>query len=148
MADVATTEPRQPRADRDYGASATDLAGRILLAAIFVSSGLSKLTGWPGVVDQIAAKSIPFPKLAGPLAIAVELGGAAALVTGFGVRIGALALGAFTFAATVLFHDFWSYAGTPQYTPQFINFMKNLAIVGGLLVVVASASRRRRDRDA
>lgn len=147
MVDIVTTPEREPRIAHGHdGSGALDLAGRILLAAIFVSSGISKLLGWPGVVEQIASKALPLPEVAGAIAIAVELGGAFALITGLGLRLGALALAAFTLAAAVLFHDFWA-RDASQYMNQFNHFMKAIAIVGGLLVVAARPDRRGRTRD-
>ena len=141
MVDIVTTPGRGPGLAHGHnGSSALDLAGRVLLAAIFVSSGVSKLLGWPGVVGQIASKGLPLPEVAGAIAIFVELAGAAALITGFGLRLGALALAAFTLAAAVLFHDFWA-RDASQYMNQFNHFMKAIAMAGGLLVVAARPLR-------
>ena len=113
--------------------------GRILLAAIFVSSGVAKLIGWPTVVGSIGGKGVPFPEIVGVAVIILELCGALALVSGWGARWAAVALAIFTAAASFLYHPFWGVEAA-QYMNQFNHFMKNVAIIGGLLVV---AARRR-----
>ena len=60
------------------------------------------------------------------------------LITGLGAKVAAVALAAFTIAAGVIFHDFWA-ADATQYMNQFNHFMKNLAVVGGLLVAGVAA---------
>ena len=116
-----------------------EVLGRILLAAIFVSSGVAKLVGWPAVVGSIGGKGVPFPEIAGVAVIVLELCGALALVTGWGARWAAVALAVFTAAASVLYHPFWAVEAA-QYMNQFNHFMKNVAIIGGLFIV---AARRR-----
>ena len=70
------------------------------------------------------------------IAIVVEVGGGLALLAGFGTRIAALVLAIFTLAASVLFHNYW---GTPaeQVMVQQLMFFKNIAVLGGLLVLAA-----------
>jgi putative oxidoreductase len=63
------------------------------------------------------------------------------LITGIGSRFAALALAAFTIVAGVLFHDFWTVADAAQYGNQLNHFLKNVAIVGGLLIVATQPSR-------
>ena len=129
------------REDGRIGETSRDLEvlGRILLAAIFVSSGVAKLVGWPAVVGSIGGKGVPFPEIAGVAVIVLELCGALALVTGWGARWAAVALAVFTAAASVLYHPFWAVEAA-QYMNQFNHFMKNVAIIGGLFIV---AARRR-----
>jgi putative oxidoreductase len=112
------------------------LAGRILLAAIFVLSGWSKITGFAATAGYMASKSMPFtePLLAG--AIIVELGGGILLIIGWLARWAAAAIIVFTIAATLIFHPFWAVEAAQQ-SMQQIHFMKNLAIVGGLIYVMA-----------
>jgi putative oxidoreductase len=115
------------------------LAGRILIAAIFVFAGLGKITGFEGTVGYIASKGLPLPQLAAIGAILVELGGGIMLVLGWKTRWAAAALFLFTGLAALIFHNFW--AATPdQAQNQMIHFMKNMAIMGGLLFVMAHGS--------
>ncbi|MBS1155372.1 MAG: putative oxidoreductase [Proteobacteria bacterium] len=112
------------------------LAGRILLALIFVMSGLNKFTGLAGTAGYIASKGLPMPQVLAIAAAVVELVGGVLLIVGWKARWAALALFVFTAIAALLFHNFW--AVPPEQTQnQMIHFMKNLAIMGGLLYVVA-----------
>lgn len=111
------------------------LAGRILIALIFVFAGFGKITGFDGTVGYIASKGLPLPQLGAIVAIIVELGGGIMLVLGWKTRWAAAAIAIFTVVAALIFHNFW--VATPdQAQNQMIHFMKNLAIVGGLLFVV------------
>jgi len=115
---------------------ALPFAGRILIAAIFVWSGFGKLGAFSGTVAYIASKGLPLPSLAAAAAAAVELGGGLLLVVGWKTRWAAAAIAVFTAMAAVLFHNFW--AVPPEMVQnQSIHFMKNIAMLGGLLYVVA-----------
>jgi putative oxidoreductase len=110
--------------------------GRVLLALIFVQSGINKIGGFEGTVGYIASNGLPMPQVIAALTIALEVGAGVALILGWKARLAAFALALFSIAAAVLFHDFWHMAG-PQKGQQMIQFMKNLSIAGGLLYVVA-----------
>ena len=112
------------------------LIGRLLIALLFIPAGISKLTGFAGTVGYIASKGLPMPTVAAVIAVVVELGLGLALLVGFKARWAALGLALFTLAAGVLFHNFWA-VPPEQVMAQQINFFKNLAIVGGLLFIVA-----------
>ena len=112
------------------------LIGRLLFALLFLPAGISKIGGFAGIVGYIGSKGLPMAELGAVIAIVVEVGGALALIAGFGTRFAALALAAFTLAATFFFHNFW---GVPldQAMVQQLMFYKNIAVVGGLLVLAA-----------
>jgi putative oxidoreductase len=112
------------------------LAGRVMMAALFIPSGFSKLAGFQGTVGYIASKGLPLPQLGAVAAIVVELVAAAALLLGWRTRWAALILVLFTLAAAVLFHNYWA-VPPEQKMMQAINFWKNVAIAGGLLFVAA-----------
>jgi putative oxidoreductase len=116
--------------------STTVLVGRILLGLIFVLSGFAKISGFDGTAGYIASKGLPLPQLVAALTIAVELGGGLALTAGLYTRQAVVALAGFTLLAGVIFHNFWAVPQAEQMAQQ-INFMKNLAIAGGMLVVAA-----------
>lgn len=106
------------------------LAGRILLAAIFLAAGIGKLgAGYAGTQAYMASQGVPGALL--PLVIALEIGGAALLIAGWWTRLAALALAGFTLAAAALFHANFA---EPM---QQILFLKNVAIAGGFLMLVA-----------
>jgi putative oxidoreductase len=117
------------------------LIGRALLALLFVPSGLSKLTGFAGTVGYIASKGVPLPELAAAAAVGVELGLGLLLLVGFQTRWAALGMALFTFVISFIFHNFWA-VPADQVMMQQINFFKNMAVVGGLLTVVAWGAGR------
>ena len=112
------------------------LVGRILLAAIFVSSGFQKIGGFAGTAGYIASKGLPLPEVGAVIAIVVEVGAGIALILGFKARWAALALAVFTVAATFLFHNYWTFPADQKFM-QMLMFWKNLAMTGGLLMVYA-----------
>ena len=112
------------------------LVGRILLAAMFVMAGISKVTGFEGTVGYIASTGLPLPQIGAVLALVVELGAGLALVVGFKTRVAALLLAGFTVAASFIFHNYWTLPADQQMM-QMLLFMKNSSIVGGLLAVAA-----------
>ena len=111
------------------------LAGRILIALIFIFAGFGKITGFEGTVGYIASKGLPLPQLAAIGAIIVELGGGIMLVLGWKTRWAAAAILIFTALAALIFHNFWALA-PDQAQGQMIHFMKNISMMGGLLYVV------------
>lgn len=113
------------------------LVGRILLATIFLTSGFGKVTGFEGTVGYIASKHLPLPQVAAIIAILCELGGGILLLVGFKARWAGLVLAIFTLAAGLLFHDYWSLTDAAQVAANKINFWKNVAISGGMLMVFA-----------
>lgn len=116
------------------------LAGRILLALIFVMAGWNKLGGFEGTAGYMASKGLPMVNVLLALAILVELGGGLMVLLGVYARWGAAALFLFCIPATLIFHNFWTIADPQQQYIQMLMFMKNLAIMGGLLYVVAFGS--------
>jgi putative oxidoreductase len=112
------------------------LAGRILVALIFVISGFSKITGFEGVTGYIASKGLPMPALLAALTIALELGGGILLVIGYKVRIVAVLFFLWLVPTTFLFHRFWG-IDPAQAQNQMNNFMKNVSIMGAMLLLAA-----------
>lgn len=115
------------------------VAGRILIAPLFLLSGFHKITGFSSISAIMARVGMPFPEVFVIGAIAFELGGAIMVLLGWHARWGALLLVLFTIPATLLFHDFWA-VDAAQYRGQLNHFMKNLAILGGLVYVMAAGS--------
>ena len=112
------------------------LTGRVLLALLFLPAGIGKIGGFAGTVGYIGSVGLPLPQLAAVLAIVVEVGGGLALLAGYGTRLAALALALFTLVASFLFHNFWAMP-SEQVMMQQLMFFKNIAVVGGLLVLAA-----------
>ena len=109
-----------------------NLAGRILLAHIFLLAGINKITGYSGTQGYMDAMGVPGMLL--PLVILLEVGGAVALIVGWQTRWAAYALALFSIVAALIFHSNLS----DQI--QMILFMKNLALAGGLLVLAANGA--------
>jgi putative oxidoreductase len=106
-----------------------DLAGRILISVIFILAGASKIGGYAGTQAYMESQGVPGALL--PLVIATELGGGILVVLGLFTRYAALALAGFSILSALLFH-----ANFGDQTQQ-IMFMKNLAMAGGFLFLVA-----------
>ena len=124
--------------------SSLTLLARGLLASIFLISGVRKIMAFSAVSGMMAGKGFPMPDVFLVLTIALEIGGGLMLVANWNARYAALALAAFTLAAGVIFHGFWHVwdAPPPQFTNEFNHFLKNVAIVGGLLLVAALPGSR------
>jgi putative oxidoreductase len=110
------------------------LIARILLAAIFITAGLSKIGGFEGTVGYIASKGLPFAGLIAALTIVVEVLGGIAIVVGYKARVAGLILAIFTILAAIIFHNFWDAPADQAYV-QNIMFMKNMSMAGGLLLL-------------
>lgn len=105
-----------------------EIAARLLMAQIFIISGFGKITGYSGTQAYMAKMGVPGALL--PLVILTELGGGLALLLGFKTRWVAFALAGFTLLSALIFHR------NVADQMQMINFMKNLAMAGGLLLFV------------
>lgn len=117
------------------------LIGRLLLALLFIPAGISKISGFEGTVGYIASVGLPLPTLAAVGTIVLEIGAGLMLALGWKTRWAALALAAFTLLATVIFHNFWAMPADKAFVQQLM-FFKNIAVVGGLLVVAAFGAGR------
>jgi len=99
-------------------------------------AGIEKLTGLEGTAGYIASVGLPAPKLLAFGAGLIEVAGSLMLIVGWQARWGALALAAFTLLANLLFHNYWTLPADQQMVAQLF-FLKNLAAMGGLLMVFA-----------
>ena len=133
----ASFRPAPPRA----GATpAGQVTGRALIALLFIVSGLQKATDFAAVAEWMASEGLPFASLALAATIVLEIVGGLALAVGVAVRPAAWTLGVFVVAASVVFHAFWS-VPAEQLADQLSHFLKNAAILGGLLLVAGQAGR-------
>ena len=114
------------------------LVGRIALAAVFLASLVSMLPPrFAATVEVMKGQGVPNATFALFGAIGLLIIGGLAVVLGAWTRFGAIFLLVFLAAATFYFHDFWTFADPSIRRDQAIQFMKNLAIAGGLLSLVA-----------
>ena len=88
--------------------NAMALIGRVLLALVFLLSGIGKLRGFDGTMAYISSVGLPLAGVLAALALALEIVAGVALILGYRTRWAALALAAFTLVAAFLFHNFWS----------------------------------------
>jgi putative oxidoreductase len=117
------------------------LAGRLLLAYIFVVSGFGKIGNFAGTAKFMAAKGMPMTEVLLVGAIAIEFVGGLMLAVGWKARWAAWAILGFTLVASFVFHPYWSVPAEQVYA-QTIQFNKNLAIIGGLLYVAFTGPGR------
>lgn len=110
----------------------SELAGRILLASIFLISGLMKIRTYAATAGYMGATGIPGELL--PVVIAFEVLAAIALIIGWKTRLTAFLLAGFTLLSGLIFHI--NFADQMQ----MIMFLKNVAITGGLLLLVANGA--------
>jgi putative oxidoreductase len=115
---------------------ALEALARLLIAALFAYSGVTKALDMSATAAAIATHlPVRFATALGWAAIAVELAGALMLALGLRVRVAAGVLAAFTIVVTVLFHDFWQLGPGSIRDAQLVQFTKNCAVLGGLLLL-------------
>lgn len=116
------------------------LLGRIMIAAIFLMSAVgNKIPKFNDVAGYMAAEGVPQPKILLAGAIAFLILGALSLALGYKARLGAFLLLVFLGAATYYFHDFWK-APAEQKQSEMIQFMKNLALMGTMVFIMATGA--------
>jgi putative oxidoreductase len=132
--------------DRDTiaGSDLALLVGRLLMAYIFIPSGFSKLMGLTQFAGGLTNMGVP-ADYSYWLAVAgacVEFFGAICIVLGLATRYVALLLAIFTLIAALLAHRYWTFTDATQIRAQTTNFNKNMAIVGGFLILYAAGAGR------
>jgi len=133
MNSSSTDMPNSATARESSGATPVNLlglAGRILLALMFLLSGLGKLGAYSATAAYMFSAGVPGALL--PLVIITEVGGALAIVVGWKTRTVALLLAGFCLLTAITFHRNFSDQN------QMINFLKNVSIAGGFLLLVAN----------
>jgi putative oxidoreductase len=115
--------------------------GRALLGSLFLVSGLLKMGSFAGYSAWIASAELPMPSLLLVLAMTIEIVGGITLISGWNAKWGALLLAVFLVPTTLIFHGFWR-ADLADSWNQLNHILKNVAILGGMLVVFAIESSR------
>src|SRR5919197_2083181 len=110
------------------------LIARVLMGAIFLVSGIRKFMAYAATVGYLTKLGFPAPEFFAVLAIIIEIGGSILLIIGWQTRWVAWLLALFVLIASLAAHRFWQFDAA-QYANQMNHFMKNLAIIGGLLFV-------------
>ena len=114
--------------------------GRTLMAIIFLVAGVRKALTYSATAAYFAKLGIPAPEIVLALTILLEIGGAAALAFGWRLPLVAGVLGIFTMAAAFLAHAFWA-VDPAQFNAQLNNFLKNVAMAGGFLILATAAKK-------
>ena len=117
------------------------LIGRILIAALFLNAGLRKAFTYAATVGYFTKLGFPMPEAMAIIAPVIEVGGAVLLIIGWKSRYAAWLLALFVLIASFAAHRFWTFDAA-QYVNQMNHFMKNFAIIGGLLFVAACGPGR------
>ena len=113
-------------------ANVTELVGRVLLASLFLLSGLTKLGAYSATAAYMASAGVPGALL--PVVVATEVLGALAVILGWKTRIAATLLAGFSLLAAFTFHN--NFADQIQ----MIMFLKNVSITGGFLLLTANGA--------
>lgn len=109
--------------------------GRTLLGLYFIVPGVTKVAGYQGYLDLMASKGVPLVEILLPLTILIQVGAGLFLIAGKNLRVSALLLFGLTILINLFIHNFWALAGDPGQAHETQNFVKNLAIAAGLLVL-------------
>ena len=109
--------------------------GRTLLGLYFIGPGMTKVAGYEGYLDLMASKGVPLVEILLPLTILIQVGAGLFLIAGKNLRVSALLLFGLTILINLFIHNFWALAGDPGQAHETQNFVKNLAIAAGLLVL-------------
>ena len=125
-----------------FGENISPLLGRSLMALFFALTGLAQLRDWPGARLTLLSHGLQPPDVILAIAVVLEFGGAFALLLGFRARLAALALFVLTVAASIGMNDFWKIDDAELAYSQMQLFLRNLAIAGGLLVIVGMGAGR------
>jgi putative oxidoreductase len=114
--------------------SIVPLVGRFLISIIFILGGLSKIGAFSMYAGFVAVAHLPLPKVSLAIAIVIELLGGLAILVGLYTRFTAWVVFLYLIPTTILFHNFWAFQGAAR-IENLVNFEKNLAIMGGLLIL-------------
>ena len=125
------------------------LVARVLLSQIFIAAAINHILSWGGTIKYMTAQGMAMEGILGGagkvavhvfliLAVAFLLLGGLSILAGFRARVGAVLLIGFLIPATLIFHHFWTYdSAGMDYQMQMMNFMKNTAMMGGILMILA-----------
>ena len=111
------------------------IVGRSLLGLYFIGPGLSKIFDYASTITLMKIKGVPFSSLLLPATIAIQIFGGLLLILGKNLRTASFVLFGLTIIINIFIHNFWALAGDPSQAHELQNFIKNLAIAAGLLVL-------------
>ena len=111
------------------------VVGRSLLGIYFIGPGLSKIFSYAATLALMKAKGVPFSSILLPATIIIQIFGGLLLILGRNLREASLILFGLTITINIFIHNFWNLSGDPTQAHEVQNFVKNLAIGAGLLVL-------------
>ena len=111
------------------------IVGRSLLGLYFIGPGLGKIFDYASTLALMKMKGVPFTAALLPVTIAIQLLGGIYLVLGKNLRLTAFMLFGLTIFINIFIHNFWTLHGDPSQAHEIQNFIKNLAIAAGLLIL-------------
>ena len=120
---------------------AIPFVGRLLIVYIFATSGIAKVFGWQANVQYVSTRHLPMVPLLLVLAALIEIGGSICLIIGYRAREAGMVMFLYMIPLTVLFHNYWVASGMLA-GAQETHFRKNLAIMGGLLMLAYAGPGR------
>lgn len=112
--------------------------GRVLLGIYFLLPGISKIPTYAGTTEYMLLHNIPLASILLPITIVLQIGLGAMLIIGYRIKESALILAALTIFINIGMHDFWNEYPNTDAGHETQNFVKNLAIFAGLLVLSAT----------
>ncbi len=118
------------------------ILGRVLLASLFLISGVRKILGWAGTLAFMQSKGLPYADILLMATIALEIGAALLIAVNILAAPAAILLAGFCLVAAVIFHNFWAVPDA-QFANQLNHFLKNVALAGGLLAVAGTSASAR-----
>jgi len=111
------------------------IVGRFLIGLYFVLPGIMKIFDYSGSLVLMEAKGVPLASLLLPLTVLMQIGLGGLIIFGSYLRLSALLLFGLTILINLFIHDFWALQGDPSYGHELQNFVKNLGIAAGLLIL-------------
>ena len=111
------------------------VVGRSLLGIYFIVPGLSKVFSYAATLALMKVKGVPFSSILLPATIIIQIFGGLLLILGRNLREASLILFVLTITINIFIHNFWTLSGDPTHAHEVQNFIKNLAIGAGLLVL-------------
>lgn len=117
------------------------LISRVALSLIYLWAGYRKVFNWNQTKKYMRSRQIIGISILLPIAVTMQIAGSLSLCLGFYARLGAAALVLFTLPSTILMHGFWNFSGEKE-NGEKIHFLKDIAIVGGLLLFILLGAGR------
>lgn len=117
------------------------VVGRVMLSLVFLMSAVgNKIPNFSQVAGYMASEGVPAARVMLAGAILFLIAGSLSVIIGYKARIGGTLLLLFLVLATYYFHDFWTFSDATEKQQQMIQFMKNMALMGAMLLVIANGS--------